>query len=107
MIAVYFLCGLLIVIAGIVLYDKFRRKPLSETVLKTFATTLVGLLTREIAGEVKGTVDIDLYFVQAHQLFIHYGGAGLDYYYGLAIAFFATFIAYGGYLYSKRHNLKS
>ena len=103
MIAVYFLIGFIVIIGIIYLYHKVTKKAKKRNyICHGFLTTLVTLLNpREMAGEVVGKVDIDFYLLKAHELFIHFGGVGLDYYYGLTIAFLATFISFGGYLYSR------
>lgn len=106
MVQIYFLLAFVAILVALLIHARLTRKKLSETVLETFATTLVALLTREVAGEFEGPVDINLYFVQAKQIHFHYGGISFDYYFGILIAFFATFIAYGGYLYSRRYDLE-
>lgn len=107
MIAGYFLVGFVVVIGLLYVYNRLARKPKSEAILDSFATTLVALLTREIAGEVSGRVDVNLYFVEARDLHVHFGGVGPEYYVGLIIAFLATFIAFGGYLYSKKNKIEA
>lgn len=111
MITVYLLGAFVVVFIALSLYHTVKKKPATERLLSLLSTTLVTLLLRQVAGEVKGPIE-----VRSYQAFhcaltlcwdVDIGGVGCDSYVGLIVAFLATFLALGAYLTSKRYKLEN
>jgi hypothetical protein len=60
------------------------------------------LALRNVAGTVKGNVAVNLYVIKSDQLYIDFGGVGLDYYVVLILSFLGILMMLGADLYARK-----